>query len=82
MIINSGYRTALHNKAVGGSSRSQHLKLPVVAADIKISNGEDRLDLLNAIFKAQDKTGIPVSLGFGKSFIHVDIRREPTSWTY
>lgn len=65
-VINSGYRTEAHNRRVGGTSNSSHLK--GLAADIKCVNDEQRSKIVNALIKAGFNR-----IGIAKSFIHVDI---------
>ena len=43
VVINSGYRTPEHNKSVGGTSESSHIK--GLAADIACNNSTDRFKL-------------------------------------
>lgn len=65
LVINSGYRTPSHNKAVGGASKSQHLYGK--AADIVVRGVKP-----SAVYKAADK----LFNGVGKynTFTHVDTR--------
>lgn len=65
IIINSGYRTVSHNKAVGGASKSQHIYGK--AADIRVSGV-----LALRVYNAADK----LFNGVGKypTFTHVDTR--------
>ena len=75
-VINSGYRTYAHNKRVGGSPTSSHLK--GFAVDIA-ANNQNKSAILSAIIKAGFKR-----IGIGKTFIHVD--NDPSkanaTWTY
>ena len=63
--IESGYRCAAHNAAVGGAKNSAHLRGE--AADIKIVSDKDRYDFHSALQSA----GF-TRFGFGGTFIHVD----------
>ena len=63
--INSGYRSASHNKLVGGVSNSAHTK--GYAADIKVNNSNERKIILSALQKAGFNR-----FGIGRTFIHVD----------
>lgn len=63
--INSAYRSAAHNKAVGGSPTSQHLHGR--AFDVALSAGVTR-EALTRLAKAAGFTGI----GQYDSFVHVD----------
>ncbi len=62
--INSGYRTPSHNKAVGGSPTSSHLK--GYAADIAV-NPMNRDRVMAGLIRAGFKR-----VGIAKTFIHVD----------
>ncbi len=77
-VINSAYRTAAHNKAVGGVSNSSHLR--GWAADISTPRGRNRKLILAALRKAGFNR-----LGVGPNYIHVDC--DPTkaankTWHY
>lgn len=63
--INSGFRTAEHNRQVGGSSRSAHMKGR--AADISCLSSQGRKIMLEALLKAGFNR-----IGINKTFIHVD----------
>lgn len=80
LVINSGHRCEAHNKAVGGAQKradgsggSQHLK---VAADISLT-GRDR-HAMAALAKNLGFTGI----GYGSTFLHLDMRPNPAEWYY
>lgn len=77
LYISSGFRCPPHNKAVGGSSQSYHLK--GMAADIVISDACERYELVGAAIEL-GFTGI----GIDKRFVHVDNRRSSPRkiWTY
>ena len=64
IIINSGYRCEVHNKAVGGIPNSYHLQGK--AADIRINGNMDELYyFVDIVFKEN-------GVGRYKNFIHVD----------
>ena len=76
--INSGYRSPQSNKLVGGASESAHLK--GMAADIKVQDGRQRFQIIEAAIKV----GF-TRIGVNASFIHLD--NDPTLpqdviWTY
>lgn len=64
-VINSGYRTPLHNTRVGGSPNSSHMK--GLAADIRVTSDSERAKILGALIKA----GF-TRIGIARNFIHVD----------
>lgn len=74
ITINSGCRCAKHNKAVGGSKNSQHLK--GTAADIVVKGVEPKevADYIDNTF--------PNGLGLGRynTFTHIDTRGRKARW--
>lgn len=74
VTINSGYRTANHNKSVGGSVYSQHLF--GTAADIVVA-GVDPDDVAAYAEKLLANTG---GIGRYKGFVHVDVRTTKSRW--
>ena len=76
-VITSGYRTKAHNKKVGGSSTSSHLK--GLAADIKCVNSVERLLIIAGLLDAGFSR-----IGIAKDFIHVDcdLSKPSCLWLY
>ena len=78
MIVTSGYRCERHNKAVGGSSRSQHL----IGRAADISTVGMTSDILYTLISSAidwDFRGI----GIGRNFIHIDNRKRGKKlWVY
>ncbi len=64
-IINSGYRTQIHNFRILGVADSAHLKGK--ACDIKMTNSAQRFLLIKALLKAGFRR-----IGIYDTFIHVD----------
>lgn len=78
MHVNSGYRTELHNKKVGGVSSSSHLK--GLAADISCKDSSARFEMIQAFLKAGFKR-----IGVADTFIHIDSDKNKSQnimWTY
>ena len=75
VTINSGYRCAAHNRAVGGETDSQHMSGR--AADIVVSGMTPaRLkDLAQQIPYFNDG-----GIGLYKTFVHVDVRGRRARW--
>ena len=69
---NGGYRSAAHNRATGGSKRSQHMLGR--AADLRAPRGQSR-KLWNLIWRLRREGKLPLLSGVGlyKSFVHVDV---------
>ena len=63
--ITSGYRTKKHNKTVGGSKTSSHMK--GVAVDIHCTKSGSRQRILTGLIKA----GF-TRIGIANTFIHAD----------
>ena len=78
MYINSAYRPTEYNKSIGGAKRSQHLTAS--AADITVK-GMTPKQVMRAVRKLV-KNGVIEQGGIGlyNSFIHIDIRSNPTKW--
>jgi uncharacterized protein YcbK (DUF882 family) len=74
VTINSAYRTEAKNKAVGGSTYSQHKY--GLAADIVIS-GVTPLQVAQYVQTLQPNSG---GIGLYKSFTHVDVRATKSRW--
>ena len=76
--ITSGYRTPAHNEAVGGTSKSSHLK--GLAVDIACSKSKERFSLIRELLEhGVDRIGV------GDTFIHADIDDDKSPnviWTY
>ena len=77
VVITSGYRTAAHNRAVGGAVYSQHQYGR--AADIRVSGVPVEQ------LAAYAETLLPGTGGIGrypaKGFVHVDVRKAKSRWT-
>lgn len=80
--ITSGYRTAAHNAAVGGSKSSQHLLGR--AADIQVAgvSVEDVAAYAESLLPGWGGVGrYPVKAGRAKGWVHVDTRAKKSRWT-
>lgn len=63
--VNSAYRCAAHNKAVGGVAGSSHTK--GYAVDISATTSQKKFEIVSNAMKA----GIN-RIGIGKTFVHLD----------
>ena len=82
VVITSGYRTAAHNAAVGGSKSSQHLLGR--AADIQVQgvSVEDVAAYAESLLPGWGGVGrYPVKAGRAKGWVHVDTRPNKSRWT-
>ncbi len=72
--INSGARCRTRNAQVGGVKGSSHLL--GIAADIDITDGEQRMKLLGILADLKWKR-----CGIAKTFVHIDADKDkPHSW--
>lgn len=76
VVISSGFRTAAHNRTVGGAAYSQHCYGR--AADIRVSGVS--VEQLAAYAESL----LPGTGGIGrysaKGFVHVDVRKAKSRW--
>ena len=82
VVITSAYRTAAHNKAVGGASYSQHCYGR--AADIRVAGISVEQLAAYAEKLLPDTGGIgryPVRSGRPTGWVHVDVRPNKSRWT-
>jgi len=76
--INSAYRSVQHNKRIGGTPKSQHVK--GLAVDIRV-NGYTTKKLYKLINKLiHNGTLKKGGLGLYKGFVHYDIRGYNARW--
>lgn len=74
VTITSAFRTADHNKSVGGAAYSQHLY--GTAADIKVKGIKPK-DVAAYAEKLLPNTG---GIGIYSTFVHVDVREKKSRW--
>lgn len=74
VTVNSAYRTAAKNKAVGGAARSQHLY--GTAADITVK-GVHPMTVAAYAEKLLPDTG---GIGIYPTFTHIDVRAAKARW--
>ena len=70
--ITSGYRTATHNKKVGGTKNSYHLV--GMASDIQVTGVNP---ILVAMYAEKLNAG---GIGVYSTFVHVDTRQQNSRW--
>jgi murein L,D-transpeptidase YcbB/YkuD len=71
VTVNSGYRTAAHNRRVGGAANSYHIRGQ--AADIAVA-GLLPSDAAEAAEWALFAAGLTGGIGLYRDFVHVDVR--------
>ena len=78
MIVTSGYRDATHPAEARKQAPGTGTHCQGIAADIKVSNGFERMNLVHEALKLQFG-----GIGVAKGFIHIDDRKTtPVIWTY
>lgn len=81
LTITSGFRTANHNKAVGGATYSQHCYGK--AADIRVTGISPENVAAYAETLLVNRGGIGLySAGLGRAngWVHVDVRKDKSRW--
>ena len=76
-IINSGYRTIEHNKAIGGAPQSAHISGEAVDISTRKWSHEEKKDLV--IYARQ--LGFN-GIGVASTFIHLDMKPRIAAWIY
>ena len=77
-IITSAYRDATHPVEARKKEPGTGTHCQGIAADIKVSNGFERMNLVHEALKMSFG-----GIGVSKSFIHIDDRKTtPVMWTY
>ena len=82
VVITSAYRTVTHNKAVGGSPKSQHLY--GMAADIQVADTlpEFVAQYAETLLPGTGGIGVyPKKKGRAKGWVHVDVRKTKARWS-
>ena len=80
--ITSGYRTAEHNAAVGGSKSSQHLLGRAADIQVRGVSVEDVAAYAESLMPAWGGVGrYPVKAGRATGWVHVDTRQNKSRWT-
>ncbi|MFK7828121.1 MAG: D-Ala-D-Ala carboxypeptidase family metallohydrolase [Oligoflexales bacterium] len=78
LTIVSGYRCMLHNRVVGGSPKSDHLRGEAVDIRVKDKNSNELYRLREIAFALKFN-----GIGFGKNQFHLGLRDGPAkSWAY
>lgn len=88
VAINSGFRSAKHNEAIGGAEKSQHM---IFATDCSPNLKSNRLGVITppnrqreAIEMFADEAAWMGFQGIGlyDTFIHLDLRDSPARWDH
>jgi uncharacterized protein YcbK (DUF882 family) len=76
-VITSGYRDATHPSEARKSEPGTGYHCQGLAADIAVSNGFERMNIVHEAIK------MGFSIGVARTFVHVDDRKTtPVMWTY
>lgn len=76
--VNSGYRSPIYNKSIGGASKSQHLLGKACDFTVKGLTPYQVADHLEDLMQS----GVIINGGLGEydTFTHYDIRNNPARW--
>lgn len=78
--INSAYRCKNHNKDVGGSPKSNHLKGCAVDIDVYDWEGFELHHFMHLATRLEGVVHSSTGIGIYPTWIHFDIRGEDTLW--
>ena len=78
--INSAYRCAKHNKAIGGVKNSQHVLGKAADIVIKDHTAEETFYLISELINDGDM--LQGGLGSYNTFTHYDIRKTKARWNF
>lgn len=84
VVINSGYRCEAHNKAVGGSAKSQHFKGSAVDIIVKNTPTESVWEYVLEKW-GNDPLGLAIKRNKSNiyaGFVHIDTRGKKARWEY
>ena len=76
--IASGYRSPVHNRAIGGVSNSQH----TYGRAVDLHRSRMRSNVTEAQARAAGFSGVGIESRSNNSVIHLDVRPTPTRWYY
>tara|TARA_R110002167_G_scaffold106599_6_gene273241 strand:- start:4153 stop:4545 length:393 start_codon:yes stop_codon:yes gene_type:complete len=78
ITVNSGYRSPMYNKSIGGASRSQHLLGKACDFTAKGLTPYEVAETLESLMQG----GLIINGGLGEydTFTHYDIRNKPARW--
>lgn len=77
LIVTSGFRSVNHSAEINKKSPGTHTR--GIAADLKVTNGFERMNIVHEALKMEVFSGI----GIHKDFIHLDMRDStPVMWSY
>lgn len=78
IIVNSGYRSPSHNKAVGGAERSQHLLGKASDIVVRGYTPQQVAEAIEKLINSGDM--LQGGLKAYKTFTHYDIRKTKARW--
>jgi uncharacterized protein YcbK (DUF882 family) len=78
VMINSGYRSRPHNRAIGGARHSRHLH--GLAADVVVWDEKGRLVHPDRVAEVAESLGVG-GLGRYAHFCHLDVQGHGRRWT-
>ena len=78
ITVNSGYRSPMYNKSIGGASKSQHLLGKACDFTAKGLTPYEVAETLESLMQG----GLIINGGLGEydTFTHYDIRNKPARW--
>ena len=74
LIVNSGYRTPMYNRSIGGAKNSQHVEGRALDLRPGVIGGRKALQMIRGAAETARREGLIRGIGVYPNFIHIDTR--------
>lgn len=74
LLVNSGYRTPMYNRSIGGAKNSQHVEGRALDLRPAVVGGRPALQRIRDAAETARREGLIRGIGVYANFIHIDTR--------